>query len=245
MSNQKNKLIKQLKLELGSQMIDVELDKEHYELAIELAIEKMQQISDGGVEESILFITVQEDMGLYQLPDEVKQVRHVHRRGLGHAGQTITFDPYEASFMNMYILNNKQTGGLATWELAHQHLETMGRLLGAEVPFIFNRSNKTIHFQRKFRRDEELMLTVDNVKPEIAILTDGDSLPFVRKYALGKCKVMLGEAREKFATIAGPNGGTQLNGSQLKAEGIQMMQEAEEDLKNLQTGNAGLPVIIG
>ena len=41
---------------------------------------------------------------------------------------------------------------------------------------------------------------------------------WIKDYTLASCKYMLGEAREKFATIAGPQGGTSLNGSTLKAE---------------------------
>jgi hypothetical protein len=41
----------------------------------------------------------------------------------------------------------------------------------------------------------------------------------------------LGEAREKFASIAGPGGGTTLNGSALKSEAKEMQATLLEDLK--------------
>jgi hypothetical protein len=41
---------------------------------------------------------------------------------------------------------------------------------------------------------------------------------------------MLGEAREKFATIASPQGGTQLNGAAIKAEGLAMIEKLELEL---------------
>ena len=43
----------------------------------------------------------------------------------------------------------------------------------------------------------------------------------LRDYTLANCKVMLGQAREKFASIAGPQGGTALNGPAMKARRIQ------------------------
>ena len=43
---------------------------------------------------------------------------------------------------------------------------------------------------------------------------------------------ILGEAREKFASIAGPGGGTSLNGSALKAEAKAMQDQLLLDLKN-------------
>jgi len=42
--------------------------------------------------------------------------------------------------------------------------------------------------------------------------------------------MIIGEAREKFATIAGPQGGTPLNGSSLKAEAQAEMDRLIQDL---------------
>ncbi len=46
----RDKLIKEIKLRLGDGMIDVELDPEHYNLAIDRAIEVFRSRSDGAVE---------------------------------------------------------------------------------------------------------------------------------------------------------------------------------------------------
>jgi hypothetical protein len=56
---------------------------------------------------------------------------------------------------------------------------------------------------------------------------------------------MEGEAREKFQSIAGPNGGTSLNGSAMKSEATQMMKDLEEDLKNYIDGSDPLSWVIG
>jgi hypothetical protein len=51
---------------------------------------------------------------------------------------------------------------------------------------------------------------------------------------------MLGQAREKFASIAGPQGGTALNGAALKAEG-----QAEIDKTDRRITNASHPAVSG
>ena len=71
------------------------------------------------------------------------------------------------------------------------------------------------------------------------------SLPWLRDYTLAQCKMMLGQAYEKFSTIAGPQGGTSLNGSALKTEAQAMMEKLEEDLKNYIDGGDPLSFIIG
>ena len=45
-------LMKQIELQLGSQMVDVELDVEHFNLAITIGIQKLRQQSDGANLES-------------------------------------------------------------------------------------------------------------------------------------------------------------------------------------------------
>ena len=56
---------------------------------------------------------------------------------------------------------------------------------------------------------------------------------------------MLGEARSKFATIAGPQGGSTLNGDALKAEATAEMEKLEEEVKMNIAGGNGYGFIIG
>ena len=60
-----------------------------------------------------------------------------------------------------------------------------------------------------------------------------------------KCKYMLGEARSKFNTIAGPQGGTTLNGDALKQEAIAEMERLEIEVKTQTSGGQGYSFAIG
>jgi uncharacterized protein YjbJ (UPF0337 family) len=62
---------------------------------------------------------------------------------------------------------------------------------------------------------------------------------------LGNCKMIIGEAREKFGTIAGPQGGSTLNGAAMKAEGKAIMEFCINDLKNYVDGSQPLTWVIG
>jgi hypothetical protein len=110
-------LKKEIQLLLGDQMVEVELDEEHMELAIKMAVERVRQRTTGGVEESHVFLTMQPDQNKYTLPDEVQEVEKLYRRGVGanSTGGT-NFDPFEAAFSNIYLLQAGRTGGLATWD---------------------------------------------------------------------------------------------------------------------------------
>ena len=56
---------------------------------------------------------------------------------------------------------------------------------------------------------------------------------------------MLGEARSKFATIAGPQGGTALNGDHLKAEGVADLEKLEQSISNYEVGQTPMSFVIG
>jgi hypothetical protein len=62
---------------------------------------------------------------------------------------------------------------------------------------------------------------------------------------VGATKYIIGEAREKFASIAGPQGGTALNGAAMKSEGQAIMDKGVEDLKLYVDGSQPLTWVIG
>jgi hypothetical protein len=62
---------------------------------------------------------------------------------------------------------------------------------------------------------------------------------------VANCKYIIGEAREKFGTIAGPQGGGTLNGTAMKAEAQVQMDAQIEQLKNYVDGSQPITFVIG
>ena len=60
MASNFNKLKKEIELRMGGGMIDVELDPEHYNLAIDKELSKYRQRSSRSTEESFVAITLKE-----------------------------------------------------------------------------------------------------------------------------------------------------------------------------------------
>ncbi len=92
---------------------------------------------------------------------------------------------------------------------------------------------------------ETVLLHIYNTKPDQMLLADHMAFPWIQDYAYSFCKFILGEARSKFATLAGPQGGTTLNGTALIAEAKEEMAKLEEDLKLYVDGGTPLSFIIG
>jgi hypothetical protein len=235
---------------LGDGMVDVELDPVHYETALQRALAKYRQRGDSSVEESYMILTTITDQNTYILPKEVIEVRQIFRRSVGSRtgggnGGTL-FEPFNLAYTNTYLLSSSNMGGLLTYELFAQYQEMVGRMFGAFIEFKWHaQSHKITLLQRPRNSDEELLLYVYNHRPDIGILNDVYAAQWVKDYTLATCKIMLGNAREKFAQIAGPQGGTSLNGTALKTEGQGEIDKLEGDLMLQVAGGRGYTFIIG
>lgn len=232
---------------LGDQMVDVELDSQHYEQALKQAIIKYRQRSSNSVEESFSFLNLLTDQDTYVLPAEVITVKELYRRSIGsNTSGASQFEPFEAGFLNMYMLQSGRQGGYLNFELFSQFQELSMRMFGGYINFKYNKVSHELHiFRRPRNSDETIMLHTYNYKPDVTLLSDYMALPWLRDYTLAWCKYMVGEAREKFATIAGPQGGTSLNGGTLKQEAQAMLDKLDEDLKNFVDGGEPYSFIIG
>ena len=246
-STARHNLIKQIQLLLGDQMVEVELDEEHLNLAVEMAIDRVRQRSTGGVEESHVFFTLQPDQDIYTFPEEVQEVEKLYRRGVGanSTGGT-NFDPFEAAFSNIYLLQAGRTGGLATWDFFAQYQETIGRVFGSEINFIWETSSHQLKVIRRPTAEEDVLAKVWMKKPADIIIEDVYTKSWIREFALAQSKIMLGEARDKFpGGLPGPAGSVLLNGQQLKTEGTADLERLEIELQNFVVSRDGMPFRIG
>jgi hypothetical protein len=247
--NERQKVIDYCKTMLGDGMIDVELDPVHYNTAIDRALNKFRQRSSNAVEESYAFLTVEVDKNDYTLPSEVMAVRQIFRRSIGSrsgGGQGGTlFEPFNLAYSNTYLLTATNMGGLATYYAFASYQKQVGKMFGSEINFTFNKTTKKLTLMQRPRSEEEVLLWVYNYRPDFNLIQDPYANQWLKDYSLASCKIMLGEAREKFATIASPQGGTQLNGTALKNEGKAEIEILEQDLINYKDGGTPLTFVIG
>ena len=347
----RNDLIDYIRLRLGDQIVDVELDKEHYDLAIKQALSKYRQRSQNSVEESYVFLDLQPETQEYILPDYIQEVRKIFRRGIGSVSGTTAsqFEPFASGYLNTYMLVAGRVGGLVNYELFTQYQELAMKMFGGYMNFTWNRVTKKLTLMRKlpYQRftpltvvgavaddtdtgstitlqlegiqplavgdelwirnthingvaregwnqkypivavtedqgvqqtlvqviaqanlefaqvpqaelelikchspqidgaTESVLLWCYNHKPDSYLLSDPLVLPWIQEYALAFAKSILGQARGKFGSVAGPQGGNQLNGAALLQEAQAEMEKLEEDLRRYIDGGAPLAWITG
>ena len=341
---QKNEIIDYIRLRLGDGIVDVEADKEHYDMGIKQALIRYRQKSSNSVEESYAFLDLLPETQEYVLPKEIMNIRAVYRRGIGSVSGTTAsqFEPFASGYLNTYMLVAGRVGGLVNYELFTGYQELAMRMFGGWINFTFNKTTKKLTITRKipyaghtiYRIDslsatgtsvgstitfhvqgtpwttvgvgdtvviqnctvsgyndsyavtsvsldgqtftvtakntlgsatvtgfdlartnvyspeldpnaESVLLHIDNYKPDLMLLNDVTAFPWIQDYALALVMISIGQAREKFASIAGPQGGTTLNGSQLKTEGQALLDKLDEDIKNYVDGGTPLTWVIG
>ena len=249
LATQKQEIFDYVHTFLGGGMIDVELDPVHYETALTKALSRFRQRSDNSVEESYLFMPTVLDQNTYTLPNEVIEVRQIFRRSIGSRsgggdGGTL-FEPFNMAYTNTYLMASSNLGGLATYDMFSRYQELVGRMFGSFIEFKWNTSTKQLTILQRPRAEENLMLYCYNYRPDTELLNDYIVKQWIKDYTLASCKHMLGEARSKFATIAGPQGGSTLNGDALKNEAAQEMEKLEQEVSQQVTGGVGYGFTIG
>ena len=240
-------LSNQIELLLGAQMVDVELDPAHVHLAITIGIEKLRQQSDGANLEKDIFLHLTRDVTEYTLPAEVQEVRRLYRAGIGgFTNGGVNFDPVDAAFYNIYLLQPNRSGGLATWDMYNEFLKTAETLFASQINFTWDLNNHKLTIIRRPTADEVVTVRVYVQKPDDDIITNTYTGPWLRAYATAYSKYMLGEARGKFPSgFPGPNGAVMLNGDSLKAEAQVEMDKLELQLLNQVTAGEGYAFVIG
>lgn len=249
LENERQIVIDYIKTFLGDGMIDVELDPIHYNTAIDKALMRYRQRSQNSTEESFGFITLQVDQNEYFMPKEVMEVRQVFRRSIGSRsgggdGGSL-FEPFNLAYSNTYLLSSSNMGGLGTYFAFASYQNLVGKMFGSFINFDFNPTTKKLRIAQRPRTEESILVWMYNYRPDFNLFQDNYAGLWIKDYALANAKVMLGEAREKFATIAGPQGGTSLNGATLKAEGAAMIEKLDLELSNNYDNQRPMTFVIG
>jgi len=244
----KEQLFQGLRYRLGEGIIDLELDPPHFEAAYNYALKIYRQRAQNATVESYTLLTLQSYVDTYTLPSEFINVRQVFRRtiGLETGPSSSSFDPFSSAILNTYLLNYNYAGGLATYDFYAGYIELAARMFGGYVVYTFNPVTKEIRLVRTIKGDgEQILIWADTQRPEAELLQDPGAGVWIGDFTLATLKLTLGEAREKFGSIVGPGGGTSLNGTALKAEGLAQQKDLLEDLKRYVDYSAPLTWIQG
>jgi hypothetical protein len=230
----KQTLFSNLRYRLGDGIIDLELDPQHYEAAYNYTIKIYRQRAQNATAESYTLMTMITDIDTYTLPSEFINVRSLFRRtvGLETGPGSSSFDPFSSAILNTYLLNYNNAGGMATYDFYAGYVELAARMFGGYVVYTFDPVTKVLRIVRDPKASgERILVWADVQRTEEVLLQDPGAGVWIGDYVLAVLKGIIGEAREKFGTIAGPGGGTTLNGTAMKAESKAAQEALIDELK--------------
>ena len=192
--------------------------------------------------------TVEKNVDVYTLPSEFVNVRCLYRRtvGLETGPGATSFDPFSSAILNTYLLNYNFSGGLATYDFYAGYVELAARMFGGYLTYTFDPVSKMLRIVRDFKGSgERILIWADVQRPETTLLQDPSIGTWIQDFTLAVLKGIIGEAREKFSSIAGPGGGTSLNGAAMKSESKEMQAQLIDELKRYVDGSQPLTWIQG
>jgi hypothetical protein len=129
-------------------------------------------------------------------------------------------------------LNYNVAGGLATYDFYAGYVELTARMFGGYLNYTFDPVTKVMRIVRDFKGTGEKVLIWADVQRSVEVLLqDPGAGVWIGDFTLAVLKGIIGEAREKFASIAGPGGGTSLNGAAMKAEAKELQLNLIDELK--------------
>ena len=140
-----------VRMRLGDGIVDVELEKEHYEMAINQALIKYRQRAQNSVEESYCHLQLMPETQEYILPKEVQTIRAIYRRGIGSVSGTTAsqFEPFASGYLNTYMLVAGRVGGLVNYEMFTSYQKLAMTMFGGIINFTFNPVTKKLVIVRK------------------------------------------------------------------------------------------------
>ena len=247
---ERNKVFDYVRVMLGDGMVEVELDPIHYETSLDRALTRYRQRSPNAVEESYSFLELIQDQNEYRLPDEIIEVQSVFRRAIGSrsgmgAGGTL-FEPFNLAYTNTYMMSGSMMGGLATYEMFAGYQKLVGRMFGSFIEFKWKPTSHILNIlQRPFAQGEQILIKSHNFRPDFVLLQDIYAKQWLKDYTLATAKIMLGEARSKFASMAGPGGSITMNGNDLKSAGKEELAALDKELETYVAGGTGYSFVIG
>ena len=137
-------------------------------------------------------------------------------------------------------------GGLATYEMFAGYQKLVGRMFGSYIEFSWKPTSHTLNIlQRPFAQGEQILMRTQNYRPDWVLLQDIYAKQWLKDYTLAVSKMMLGEARSKFGSIAGPGSAITLNGTALLAAGKEELVALDKEIENLVSGGMPMTFIIG
>lgn len=220
--------------QLGYPVIQINVDDEQVNDAIELAFEYWNEFHFDGTERTYVKhqITSQDKTnGYIQLSDQI--IGAVRIFPIGGTNQAMSFFDlrYQLRLNDLWDLSSTS---YVNYALTMQHLRTLDMLFSGETPVRFNKVNNRLYIDHDWANDVE---AGEWVVVEAMIITDPDAFTAVwnnrmlKKLATAYVKKQWGSNMAKFDKMQLP-GGVTMRGADIREEAMTEIAAAEQEIRN-------------
>lgn len=222
----RQRLIKVLKLQLGWPTQCVELTEEHFNIGIDNALDTYRQLCSHAYERRFLLYSLYQNQQVYFMnspvdgTDRIVNISKIYRLNtLGFSSTSSTWDAnvYLQSFASFYYSTSYVD--LLSIHLMSNLQEEMHRIFAGEYIYTWSEARREMHITRRVSKNEKVVIEVFMEKTEQEIMLDRFAKQFIQGWAIAECKEMLGLIRSKYTSgTPGASGNITLNGDTLLTE---------------------------
>lgn len=243
--DERMRLIKILKTQLGWPTQCVELTEEAFNVAIDNALDTYRQLCIGAYEQRFFVFPLMKDQATYFLnspmdrTDSVVSVMHVWRLNLFGVTGGGPDNTWGQAFAQQFYNYTGVGMDLLSVHLVHSWSDEFQRIFAGDMPFTWNEARRELTLKRFPRQNERVVLEVELERSEQELLQDRWCKQFLQNWALAECKEYLGMIRSKYSSgTPGAAGTITLNGETLLAEARQDFTELKQALLDYEYQNA-------
>lgn len=240
------RLIKVLKHQMGWPQLCTELSEEQFNVAIDNALDEFRRRADNAYAHKYISFTLKRGQSSYYLndprdhTDKIVTVMKIHRvNHLGISSLSAETGLYAQAFFNQ-LYQGSNVDVLAI-HLMNQMSENYERIFAGNLSFTWDEPSRQLTILRRINVDEErVLLEVSTERSEQELLYDRWCKQWLQGWAQSEVMEMLGEIRSKYGTLPGPNGGITLNGDSLLSRSEALQTELLRQLSDYEVGNGGV-----
>lgn len=229
-------MFEQINVLLGGSSIEVHLEDDDYDVALDEALHVYRAHSTVSVKFGWIFLQFEPLKQKYQMPvwvDEIRELRRA-RSGIG----TNLMEPFSYAFIqNMMGQSASSSGDLVMYETVAQYQELVGRMFGEFIPYTYDRHRKTLFVHTLPRSAETIGIEVSATRSLEDLLNHPTSYRWIRSYTEAVLRQILGEKYSRFGSLPGAAGATTLNGPDLIARAADMKEKLMEQIFENEDGN--------
>jgi len=243
--NERLRLIKILKAQLGWPQVCVELAEEQFNVAVDNALQEFRRRADNAYQHRHVLFTAKNNQSTYYLndprigTDKIVNVLKIHRVSQSSMNAFGGANIYSQPFIEQFY--NGQNIDLVSIHLVAQMAELFEKVFAGNIMFTWDESSRQLILYRDIQTNSErVVLEVVAERSEQELITDRWSTQWIQGWAAAELKQMLGMIRSKYSSVAGPNGGLTLNGDMLISEARQDFEDLLRQITDYEVGNGGV-----